>query len=51
MFNFGSITFWAFSKSYLRENNIILFLYGAASASALLYAAKSYLKEIDENSK
>ena len=51
MFNFGSILFWVYTKSYLPDNSFIMFIYGLLSGAGLLFIAERYLNEIDLNSK
>ena len=46
-FNFGSILFWTFTKTYLPENELIYSVFGYASGLAFLSIARSYFEMVD----
>ena len=47
-FNFGSILFWTFTKTYLPENELIYSVFGYGSGLAFLSIARSYFELVDK---
>ena len=51
IFNFGSVLFWAASKAVLPRNNTVRTIVGLVSGLCFLIIGKSYMQEIDENTR
>ena len=49
VFNFGSVLFWAASKTVLPKNDAMKTLFGVISGAAFLVIGRDYLMFVDKN--
>jgi hypothetical protein len=48
LFNFGTVLFWATTKTLLPRNDILRSLFGLLSGAAFFYVGQRYLKYVDD---